>query len=249
MKEITFNISNVNAVKVAFTKFLKKFNFFDKSILLQIDNGLISAKMTNVEQSVVKSADEVVEEFTTNLDKPIFLPLMISEKIIRSLEFFTDAIQMKIVYDVIDNRNVALAIIFESDSLKLDLPCTKITFFQTSIKVNSEVFKSISEISTSQYNIELSTEDINQIKNLATMTDSDTLMFKSNTDGVFFTNKNKNFNYKISDISAIDKEYKFLKNNIKVLDGDDYDLYMKESSIVLKSKNDNSIVIIAEALS
>ena len=248
MKELTLDITNSANFNSVLTNFLKKFASMDKSILIKLQNDKITATMSNFEKSVIKYAESDITDVVSiqdPIDGALYLPLVTADKLTKILGFFggTD-LQLKIAYDNIDNKNVALNLKFENSNLSMELGCSKLSLFKISIKVTDEILDQLSNTTNNLYEIDATSDIINKIKNLSGTNLNEEMYLLSNENGVIF--KGDAFEYKITETNGVQNSYGFLKSNIKNVDTDEYKLHVMDDKIIFKSVTNNTIVIIAK---
>lgn len=250
MKEIKLKIQNATELNSVLNSFLKKFSNLEKSILIKLYGDSIVSTMSNLQKSVVKynktDISRVVE--IANMEtEPIYIPLIIGDKLTKVLDFFGDSgLDLTIIYDEIEDKNVALSLKFQNDTLNMELPCSKITLFKVSAQITDVILEKLSDTDDNLYSIDLESSTINKLKNLSTNNINDELYFNSDKNGIFF--KGDNFQFKISDSVGVDNRYGFSKNNIKNIDNENYKMFMMEDKAVYKTEDSDTVVIISKLI-
>lgn len=250
MKHVNLTIKNASSLKNAFNSFLKKFSNLEKSILLKFYSSSVSSSMSNLQKSVVKYHKTVFNNLYTVegvMPEPIYLPLMIGDKLTKVLAYFGDSqVTMQIFYDVIDDKNVGLKIVTFNEELNMELTCSQISLFKVSMQLTDVILERISDTSTQVYDLTLTQDVINNLKNLSDDNDSDEVYFIANNKGIFF--KGSNFEYKISSETTFNNSYIFSKMHIRNLDSGDYQMHILDDKGIFKSTSEDNIVIISRLI-
>lgn len=251
MKEVVLKINKANELNSVLTGFLKKFSNLEKSILIKLYPDSIVSTMSNLQKSVVKynktSITGVIEVPENMPTEPIYIPLMVGDKLTKVLDFFGDSeLTLNIIYDNIEDKNVGLSLKFKNDILNIELPCSKINFFKVSAQITDVILDKLSNTEDAYYQVSLESPIISKLKNLSTSNLNDELYFIANEKGVFF--KGDNFEYKVNESTDVNNNYGFSKNNIKNIDNENYDMFMMEDKSVFKSSDNDTIVIISKII-
>lgn len=249
MKELKFRISNPIKFNTTLNGFLRKFNNLDRSILIKLYPDHMISTMSNIQKSVIKYVNmdlsDVIEPLS-EWDGAIYLPLMVSDKLTKVLNFFNTDTEMTIVYDSIEEKNVALTIHFKSESLNMELIASKISLFKLSVQITDNILERLVDVSDKLYEIELNADVIENLKSLSNTNINDEIFIESNERGVFFIGDT--FELKLSEPIGVNNRYGFSRNNIKNLDQLNYNLYVMEDKGVFVSTNDMNTVIISKLI-
>jgi hypothetical protein len=251
MKSITLNVQKASDLSSVLTSFLKKFSNLEKSILIKLYGDSIVSTMSNLQKSVVKynktDISNVISVEGSMTDEPIYIPLIIGDKLTKVLEFFGDSeLKLTIVYDFIDDKNVALSLKFKNSTLSMELPCSKISIFKLSTQITDVILDQLANTEDSIYSVGFESSTINKLKNLSTSNINDELYFNSNKEGIFF--KGDNFEYRVMEGNTPTNNYGFSKNNIKNIDSEYYKMYMMDNKTIFKTEKEDTIVIISKLI-
>jgi len=250
MINTTFKVKNAAKFNATLAQFLKKFSNLDKTILMQLYSNKITSTMSNMQKSVIKFYDTDITEHVEglNITNPIYIPLVIADRLTRVVEFFgEDPINITITHDHFDNRDVALKIDFVNPTLQMELACSKLSFFSTSLQITDVILNRILETDSKLYHIKMPVNITTRLKSLAMSNNTDKLSFISNSKGLFF--KGENFEFTLSEESGFNEStFSFSKNNIKNVDSEDYDVYVLPDRVIFKSDNNKSIVVISQLI-
>jgi hypothetical protein len=155
-------------------------------------------------------------------------------------------LDLKITYDTVDGNLVGLNICFRNENLTMELGCAKISLFETSLKVTKDILAQLSDTSNPLYSIEATEEMINKIKNLSATNMDDEIYIEAKENAAYL--KGNSFEYKIADNISVNNSYGFMRQNIKNVDIDSYNLSVLEDKTVFKSMTNNTIVIMAKLI-
>lgn len=249
MKEIKLQVPNAKTFSNSLSNLLKRFSNLEKQILIKLNNDSIESTMSNMQKSVVKfhrmDLGNLIQPF--QLERPMYIPLVIADKLTKVLDFFGDSeIEMTIKYDNVEDRDIALMIQFRNPSLNMVLMCSKISLFKITMQITDVILEKLSSTENSIYSVDIDAPNVAKLKNLASNNINEEIYFIASSKGIIF--KGDGFEYNLDTGSFVDDKYGFSKNNIKNLDNEDYTMFIHKERSLFKSKDNNTLVIISKLI-
>lgn len=227
--------------------FLKRFSNMDRSILLKIGEDGISSTMTTSDKALVKYSSIDIDdniEFLSDFSDQVYIPLLTAQKLNNVLDFYSGELKINIATNIKDNITVATQLKFIGGNLKMELPCSVIDTFHISLKVTDELLSKISDTTTSLYDMELDSKEVDNIKKLADNNTTEKLHFKTENGIINF--EGDNFALKMKEGVSGDNDYTCPKRAFKVLDTNEYSFFIMNEKSIFKANDGKGILIISK---
>lgn len=163
-----------------------------------------------------------------SISQPIYVGLLSTDRIIKSLEFFQgEEVEFTLVYDT-DRKTKKLggkSISFKSNRLKFSYACCKLDLFSQILDMSDSRFEDIKSPDGFDFKINLGVPQINEVKSLSVLdSGSEELSIQSKDGSCQFFGKTFNIRYAAGIEIEEDCQVSVTKSYLKHLDSEAYHL-------------------------
>lgn len=230
-----------------FSSFIKRFSSIEETLLVEVEEGEMKAKSFTPERAVVKFSKFGLNEAFDHLegDENLYFGIYNIAQFINAFKHFGSEFEMNIIHENLDGKNVATKIIFNSSDgkLKINFDCASYRLFR---HISDSLFlDNIAASDDKDSVIEFDNDTFGKITSLCSINSNEKIIkFMGSNDGLNV--KGESFDMTLEEGSFNNISLGIYKHHFAIIDKEDSELTIAEDKIICKSKDGNTITVVAE---
>lgn len=223
---------------------IRKMLLMDSSIYLNFNSDRVWSDVYTPTKDVVKSnylPTSDVFEFESPVEQTVKMSFYSGSKLLDCLRYFDAhhlSAEVSCFEDMDDKMIYAEKIIFRDQKLKIEVACQDVSLGFTSM--TQEQTTRAFDLSSEEYQFELSGEDFNKIVSLQTLDKSELLSIYSDSNGVHI--KNEGFDIIVDDRVKVPTSTpkNIFKSFLSRIDKETYRIHVCENKLIMDSTETNT---------
>jgi hypothetical protein len=226
--------------------FLKKFSAISNSLLIEMNNGYLSAKSHTPERSVVKSSKiELNRIFSSDESEDVIFGVYSLDRLTKAFSHFGQSpINFILETESTSDGVIGTALTLKNDQLDINYQCASLKLFT---HITDEMMDRIANHENAKVSFVLSKELQARINSLTSL-DPDQKILNLEVKGGVVKASGKTFNLNLLNIDdkSADISIAIYKSQFAYLDKEDHMVYMNEDRLIFHSIETDTKMIIGK---
>jgi len=246
----TVSLNKINGYE--FQSYVKKLLSIDKFIFIKIGNETTTSSVYLPERDAVKLANIPTSDlfdFDQELDGDIKVSFYNGSKVVDAISHFKGEVTGDVVYDNIDDANLAADFVIQNDKLKINLACADPSL--SFMEMNKEEMSRAFGVENKLFEFDLLTVDADRIKSLFNLEkEEDVFSFSISERGVNVVGAAYDavIATKFAGDVPVGTKVTAYKKYFNLLDKENYKVIVCENKIVFKSMDTDTLLTVAVAV-